>query len=136
MGRVLTDLLPAASVAVFDAVPPFVKFLDHNAATTVLISLDHDLTRPCTVVPEDQRGDGRSACDHLVTLPPFCPVIVHSSNYAAVTTMLDALRTAGWPAHLVTPCSDPEYAWIDTEWADQVRRLFDSGWLAAPSSTP
>jgi hypothetical protein len=129
MRSVLSHLLPNLELATFDALPPFRDFLHDHAHETRLISLDCDLTRPCPTVPDDQRGDGRDAAALLAQMPPFCPVIVHSSNYALVPVMLESLRNAGWHTTLVTPHSNPEYAWIDQDWKSVLRRLIQSGWF-------
>lgn len=129
MRRVLAEVAPALPLIAFDAVPPFAEFLRIAGVRTRLISLDCDLTRPCRdgEWPDGRgagsRGDGRDACDHLATLGPGCPVIVHSSNYSAVPVMLDTLRRGGWRATLITPFSDPESAWIETDWRAEVSRL-------------
>jgi hypothetical protein len=130
MRRILASLLPDAEVATFDAVPPFREFLQKRGHEIVFLSLDCDLTRPCSIVTPEDRGDGKDACEFLATCPPFCPVIVHSSNYSAVPFMLEKLRNASWHVVLVTPCSDPEYAWIEGEWKTEVERLMRDGWIS------
>lgn len=126
---ILSDLLPTLNIATFDALPPFRDFLKNHAHETLLISLDCDLTRPCPTIPADQRGDGRDAATHLASFPAFCPVIVHSSNYALVPVMLETLRKANWHTTLVTPHSDPEYAWVDRDWKSELQHLILSGWF-------
>lgn len=132
MRAVLSDLLPILEVATFDAVPPFRDFLQLHGHETMLLSLDCDLTRPCPTCPPELRGDGRDAATLLADYPPFCPVIVHSSNYAFVPFMLQKLRAADWHTTLVTPCSDPEYAWVEGEWRSAVFNLVKAGWLPMP----
>ena len=83
-----------------------------------------------TVQVLEDRGDGKDACEFLATCPPFCPVIVHSSNYSAVPFMLEKLRGASWHAVLVTPSSEPEYAWVEAEWKSEIERLIREAWIA------
>jgi hypothetical protein len=127
MRRVLGALMPSVAVAVFDAVPPFRAFVREHGHGLVLVSLDCDLTRPCPDYPGVERGDGRDASEFLAALPAVCPVIVHSSNYGLVPFMMQKLRDGGWETMLVTPHSDPEYAWVDGEWRGEVERLVTSG---------
>jgi len=129
MRDVLSTLLPTVHIVAFDAIPTFHDFLHRHGHETVLLCLDCDLTRPCPDVPPDLRGDGRDAATLLADYPPFCPVIVHSSNYNLVPFMLERLRAADWHTTLVTPCSDPEYAWVETEWKATVAKLLDTGWI-------
>jgi len=139
MLSILAHLLPTARPAVFDAVPPLRRFIADHGHQTVLISLDHDLTRPlvdpaqCT---EADRGDGRDACDLLGALPPVCPVIVHSSNYGMAAIMVHHLRDRGWDVAVITPHSDVEYEWIDTDWRAEVERLIQTGAVYFASPTP
>ena len=41
-------------------------------------------------------GVGRDVVEYLVTQPPTCPVIVHTSNYLARDGMVFALEFANW----------------------------------------
>jgi hypothetical protein len=95
-----------------------------------LISLDHDLDS----VPrsgEDEpinHGCGRGVVDYLVTQPPTCPVIIHTSNATAGDGMYFALRRGGWPTFRVYP--EDHHGWIGRTWVDQIRALKATGWLA------
>jgi hypothetical protein len=83
--------------------------------TTFLISLDHDLepTGP------DDAGDGLIVAKHLATLPPACPVVVHTSNGARGDWMEGELDLAGWTYSRVAPLGDD---WIEADWFRLVKR--------------
>src|SRR5687767_6885449 len=99
-----------------------VTWLGEHIADVVLISLDHDL--PVHAVRDGVAidcGDGRIVADHLATLPPTCPVIVHSSNDTCAFGMVRVLRDAEWPLRRVYPHDDN--AWVKPAWSDEVRAL-------------
>jgi hypothetical protein len=83
-----------------------------------LISLDHDLD------PEDGASDdpgtGWEVAKFLATLPPVCPVIVHTSNGERGDWMMGEFELAGWKHHRVAPLGDD---WIEQDWSRLVRRI-------------
>jgi hypothetical protein len=83
-----------------------------------LISLDHDLD------PEDGASDdpgtGWEVAKFLATLPPVCPVIVHTSNGERGDWMMGEFELAGWKHHRVAPLGDD---WIERDWRRLVRRI-------------
>jgi len=137
MCSVLTDLLPAATIAIFDNAPDAAAFLRDHCAQTILISLDHDLgpTRTRDGLPFDP-GDGRDVVSVLATCTPVCPAIVHSANYQMVPVMIEALRDAGWPATVVTPYSQLQHGWIYLEWRNEIEWLLANGKIPTPSAPP
>ncbi len=95
-------------------------YLRHQSEVC-LICLDHDLPSIQTDNGLVDPGDGRDACEFLAGHVPTCPVIVHSSNYAAVPVMLEMLRRAGWPATFVTPHSATPVGWVFEEWQAELK---------------
>jgi hypothetical protein len=98
----------------------------------VLISLDHDLPVRSRNGARIDCGNGRQVADYLASLPPTCPVIVHSSNDSCATGMFFALKDAGWPCRRVYPCEG--YTWIGGAWAEEVRLYVRNGWIKCLST--
>ena len=80
-----------------------------------LIALDHDLE---PTGPNDP-GDGLMVAKHLATLPPACPVVIHTSNGVRGDAMEGEFELAGWTYHRVPPFGDD---WIEADWYQTVRR--------------
>jgi hypothetical protein len=123
----LANLLPSIEVVFFEDAQLMIDWLGDNLGEVVLISLDHDLP------PRDHEGktidcgNGRQVADYLGSVPPTCPVIVHSSNSFFTPGMFFALKDAGWPCNRIYPCDDT--AWIASAWAEQVRKYSCDGWI-------
>jgi CheY-like chemotaxis protein len=90
--------------------------LASHLSSAALISLDHDLIPLHDADP----GDGLEVVKHLATLPPVCPVIIHTSNGRGADAMEGELDLAGWTHHRVAPLGDD---WIEADWFAVVRRL-------------
>ncbi|HEX4054350.1 MAG TPA: cyclic-phosphate processing receiver domain-containing protein [Tepidisphaeraceae bacterium] len=116
----MVELLPAIKLVFFDSAPAMISWLGQHLADVALISLDHDLPLRDVAGTSTDYGTGRQVADFLASVPPTCPVIVHSSNDRCATGMFFALKDAKWPCSRVYPCDD--LAWIKSSWADQVRR--------------
>jgi hypothetical protein len=84
--------------------------------TASLISLDHDLFPFRDIDP----GDGLDVAKHLATLPPVCPVIIHTSNRIRGDAMEGEFELAGWTYHRVAPIGDD---WIEADWHRVVKRV-------------
>jgi hypothetical protein len=84
--------------------------------TAALISLDHDL-EPSG--PRDP-GDGLDVARYLASLPPACPVIIHTSNGSRGDAMAGELELAGWKHHRVAPLGED---WIELDWRRVTKRL-------------
>jgi hypothetical protein len=95
----------------FLMVAEFAQFLH----TAFLISLDHDLE---PTGPNDP-GDGLHVAKHLATLPPACPVLIHTSNGARGDWMEGELDLASWTYHRIAPLGDD---WIEVDWFRIVKR--------------
>ena len=90
--------------------------LSAHLASAALVSLDHDLMPLRDIDP----GDGLDVAKHLATLPPVCPVIVHTSNRVRGDVMEGELDLAGWKYRRVLPVGDD---WIEVDWSRVVKRL-------------
>ncbi len=84
-----------------------------------LISLDHDLYRHNDDDPDP--GTGREVANHLASLEPVCPVIVHSTNTDEAWGMYNELTYAKWQVELIHHLDEPR--WIQERWASLVRKL-------------
>jgi hypothetical protein len=84
--------------------------------TASLISLDHDLFPFRDIDP----GDGLDVAKYLATLPPACPVIVHTSNRLRGDATEGELDLAGWTYRRVAPIGDD---WIEVDWLRVAKRL-------------
>ncbi len=89
--------------------------LSAHLLSAALISLDHDLVPIHDIEP----GDGLDVAKHLATLPPVCPVIVHTSNGVRGDAIIGELELAGWIYHRVPPIGDD---WIEVDWLRTVKR--------------
>lgn len=124
----LQRLLPDAAVTFHESAPEMVTWFRDHQPEVSLISLDFDLPIRRT---EDgglmDYGTGAAVADYLATVPPTCPVIIHTSNAAGASRMLAVLRKSGWPTVRVYPVDD--LAWISAAWADEIARLASHGLL-------
>jgi len=105
----------------FESALEMVAWLRTHQAEAVLISLDFDLPIERN---EDgvliDNGDGAIVTEYLATVPPTCPIIIHSSNADGAFKMDSTLRAAGWPTVRVYPADD--LAWIGDSWIGEVRK--------------
>jgi len=127
MRACLDQALPAAQVVVFEVAREMIAWLAAHLGDVILISLDHDLPlRDGNGHPLDC-GSGREVADFLASMPPTCPVIVHSSNNYCAPGMFYALKEKGWPVSRVCPMDD--LAWVQRDWAARVTRYIREGWI-------
>ena len=120
MTEIILALLPITQPLFFQDARQMLAWLAGHLSEADLISLDHHL--PFRRDEENRLidcGTGREVADYLATVPPTCPVIVHSSNVACADGMMFVLRKAGWPCRRVFPRDD--LAWIGDQWAEAVR---------------
>ena len=127
MRACVADLLPGIETVFFDSARVMISWLRQHLGDVALISLDHDLPLRNAIGETADFGTGRQVVDFLASIPPTCPVIVHSSNDTCASGMFFALKDANWPCSRVYPCDD--LAWIKSLWAAQVYRLLDDGWI-------
>jgi len=87
---------------------------------TALISLDHDLnpTPGSTTDP----GTGLDVAKFLGDYLPVCPVLLHSSNFDLVYSMVNELRFAGWTIDRIGPTGND---WIERSWLNSARKLIN-----------
>ena len=95
-------------------------------AETCLISLDHDLT-PQPGSTQDP-GTGLDVAASLAKHKPFCPVIIHTSNYERRWSMHNEFRFGGWTSEIVAPLGE---GWIRSSWLQAARKLI--GFQSLPS---
>ncbi len=97
------------STIVFDNAPDMIAWFASGHHELALICLDHDLG-PNRL--RDGRifdpGIGRDVADYLSTLPPFAPVIVHTTNHLAAPGMIHVLEESGWQVSRVSPYRLPK----------------------------
>ncbi len=120
MRRCLGEQLPNLESVFFDNAPSMMRWLDANLPDVLLISLDHDLPLRDVDGQSVDSGTGRQVADYLASLPPTCPVIVHSSNQNFAPGMVAVLQPA-WLVAQVYPYDDCQ--WISKGWIEQVLRL-------------
>ncbi len=128
MEAVLADVLPGVAHSFFDNSQEMIAWLKENLVDVVLLSLDHDL--PIVQYRNGIRidpGSGREVAEYLATIPPICPVIVHTINVQCGDGMEQVLNDSGWPTRRVNPFG--EYEWIRKAWAREVQSLADDGWF-------
>jgi hypothetical protein len=113
----LHDRLPPMPVRFFTGAEEANAYLRQHLQRVQLISLDHDL-EPQSPGDADP-GTGRDVANFLVSRPPVCPVIIHSTNLPASIAMECDLSDHGWKVQRVTPYEG--VAWIDREWFWAVR---------------
>ncbi len=123
MRAVLARDLPALAVAIHGTAPAMIAWLRGHLGETCLISLDNDLLDPAAL--ERDVGEGRDVADVLARETPCCPNILHTSNTSAARAMAGTLGEAGWLLCRVMPHDD--VAWVDEDWARQVRRYLLDG---------
>lgn len=127
MKAVLPEVLPGVESVFFEDAQPMIDWLLQHLAEVILISLDHDLPLWDLAGQSIDCGTGRQVADYLASMPPTCPVIVHSSNLTCASGMFFALKDAGWPCIRVYPCED--VSWVGGAWAEQLRRYVQEGWI-------
>ena len=127
MRACLEEVLPGAGVVVFEVAREMIAWLGTQLASVVLISLDHDLPLRADDGQTLDCGSGREVADFLASMPPTCPVIVHSSNNYCAPGMFYALKEGGWPVSRICPMDD--LAWIRRDWAARVIRYVREGWI-------
>jgi len=128
MRPVLSEILPQFEHLIFANAPEMIEWLRDGLVHVVFMSLDHDLD---SVVPVHEQpfdpGCGLDVVDYLLKQSPVAPVIVHTSNDSAGSSMLFRLRDAGWFASRVYPRNG--MGWITTDWASDIRAMVKRGWI-------
>jgi hypothetical protein len=121
MKACLAVALPGVSSIFFESALEMVAWLGTHQAEVILISLDFDLpikrNEDGTLI---DYGDGAIVADYLASVPPTCPIVIHSSNAVGAFRMDTTLRAAGWPTFRVYPADD--LAWIDDSWIREIRK--------------
>ena len=129
MRACLTEALPGCGSIFFDNAFEMMAWLKEHMGEVALISLDHDLPLTDAQGKLIDCGDGRMVADFLATLPPTCPVIVHSSNAWCAPGMYFALEGNGWPTARVVPYEDDR--WVREAWKPLLVKWVAEGWIKA-----
>src|SRR5690349_17803616 len=120
MHRCIRDRFAQFDLRLFASAQEMIRFLDTNLADTIAIGLDHDLEWQADAGGNlTDPGCGREVADYLSHCQPVCPVVIHSTNSAAVAGMEAVLREAGWETFRVVPFNDLE--WIPGDWFRAMR---------------
>jgi hypothetical protein len=128
MESCLKELLPTFEHCFFDNAGEMIGWLKERLADVSLISLDHDL--PIVQYRNGRRveaGCGRTVAEYLASVPPTCPVILHTSNSDRGTNMEQVLKDSGWPYRRVLPFGD--FEWIGKAWRPELERFIREGWI-------
>ena len=121
----LQDRFSQYDVRFFVTAGELIAHLRTHLDQVLVIALDHDLD----LIPIDPRrnidpGSGRDVADFLATVPPVCPVLIHSTNVPAAFGMKTALEEADWICERVIP--GPGEDWIRDDWFPQLRNAIVS----------
>ncbi len=126
MRAAVSHILPDATCVFFDSAAAIIAWMQEHSESMLLVSLDHDLE--FLTGPEGQLldpGDGRDVAAFMAGLRPCCPVIVHTSNSMAATSMMFTLEEANWQVERVFP--DGGLEWVRRQWVTAVDRVLRSG---------
>jgi hypothetical protein len=137
MRTCMAEILPDVQTIFFEDAQKMIDWLSQRLGNVAVISLDHDLPMRDHGGEAIDCGTGRQVADYLASVPPVCPVIVHSSNNDCAQGMFFALKDAGWRCSRIYPFNDT--AWIADSWVEQVRRLLtekDSHQLGSAPPAP
>jgi len=109
---------PALELRVWRNAWTMLREVEPLLPAAVLLCLDHDLD-PDPGSTQDP-GTGWDVAQRLASLPPACPVIIHTSNAERGTWMEGEFDLGGWKFHRIAPLGDN---WIEQDWGRLVRRL-------------
>jgi hypothetical protein len=123
--------LPGVELLIWGNAADMIRDLPARLPTAALISLDHDLLPPKGSNADP--GTGLEVCEFLATQEPHCPILLHTSNYIKVWSMMNELSHARWDVHRSPPVGMGE-EWIETVWLPRVKELLaDEGGVEASS---
>ncbi len=113
----LRERLPLHTFHITDDPETFIGYLGEFAGDILAVSLDHDLhERP----DQSTTLTGMQVVDHLVTIPPAFPVLMHTSNRHDGETMRSRLVESGWRVRWVIPFDGT--TWVATDWYRALKR--------------
>lgn len=117
MSDCLGKRLPQHTLHMTDDPDEFIQYVREFAGDILAVSLDHDLhERP----DQSTTLTGMRVVDHLVTIPPAFPVLMHTSNRHDGETMRSRLVDAGWRVRWVIPFDGT--TWIPSDWYRALKR--------------
>lgn len=129
MTQWLGDRMPMYPLHITDDPETFVGYVREFAGNILAVSLDHDLhERP----DRSTTLTGMQVVDHLVTISPSFPVLMHTSNRHDGETMRSRLTKSGWGVQWVIPFDGT--TWVATEWYRVLKRAIRSAAPRVPVS--
>jgi hypothetical protein len=135
MRACLADRFPMYELHFFGSARGMIEFLERHLSETLVVALDHDLeleSAPNGSLVDP--GTGRDVANFLAEQPPVCPIILHSTNTAAMAGMELVLKDAGWQTVRVVPFDD--LSWIPTDWLRAMRRAIVGPVRTEPDAMP
>jgi hypothetical protein len=121
MADCLADRFYQYDARFFKTSSEIIHFLEEHLSETIVISLDHDLELiPGKNGQTIDGGTGREVANYLAGKSPVCPVVIHSTNSAAVLGMEMVLQNSRWRTTRVIPWGDLE--WIPSQWFRAIRQ--------------
>lgn len=113
----LGDRMSMYSLHITDDPDTFIGYVREYAGNILAVSLDHDLhERP----DQSTTLTGMQVVDHLVTVPPAFPVLLHTSNRHDGERMRSRLIDSGWGVQWVVPFDGT--TWVATDWYHALKR--------------
>ncbi|MBF0547750.1 MAG: hypothetical protein HQM08_25145 [Candidatus Riflebacteria bacterium] len=100
MARLITETWGAGVLKISPSSQEIISWLEKHYETTRVISLDHDLGEPLPGVPCQ---DGMQVVTFLERQKPIVPVIIHSVNTVAASTMASRLEKVGFIVRKIFP---------------------------------
>lgn len=125
------DRFPQYPIRFFATAAEMIWFLRRHGSELIAIGLDHDLELVPVAGRETlESGTGQNVTDFLATVVPTCPVIIHTTNDLAGSTMEATMHEAGWPVRRVVPYGDRE--WIPEAWFPTMREAIVANAITQP----
>lgn len=111
MRKWLIERLSMYELILTDDPAEFIGHIRNNIPNILAVSLDHDLhERP----DQSTTLTGMQVVDHLVTMPPAFPVLLHTSNRHDGERMNSRLTEFGWSVKWIIPFDGTN--WVATDW--------------------
>lgn len=116
--RIMQSQLPLARLEIVNTASAMVALIKNQLSESFAVSLDHDLY----VSGVDEPGDGLQIATHLSSLPPSCPVIIHTSNSVKSSEMQGVLESESWEVRLAGAIGEN---WIESDWITEVTAAYN-----------
>lgn len=116
---VLTSELPNIQYEIVNTAAEMFELIRSQLPESFAVSLDHDLY----VSGINDPGDGLQVAEHLSSLSPSCPVIIHTSNAEKSRQMQGILEANRWAVRLAGAIGTD---WIEVDWIAEVKMAYKS----------